>query len=435
MRMDRLGAEACDHDAWSKAVIDEGNERAAPPPCAWKPLPAPCSSCAVTRAAHLDCGFRGRNPQPLASGDDFAVAIARSEGELLLDARGRTLALPPHRDVLASQGGVATLYGPGDRVMFWSSHDGRASCEVVPLRGGIESPFVAFDQSIRGWVDGRAVVRATDGAWSIAADDPDGSTLSATAPHALRSGLDARVWAVQEPRASTFRLLAQRWGFAPIVVTQTEPHLQPVVLSVAPPPHGAGPRAPVVVLRDGVRLVAGDNGSVLRRTAVLSLHVPDPARGYREVAVPVGDQDHDCERDYEQRESHPKTADSDYTRDARLVRTSDDALWMLTVRHHVDCTYVLDEDHGGGEADEARHPPPPRMWRGVPSSARDAVEIFALEEDGSSSRSQRIAVSDPLDAGTRDAGVSTLEVAASGTSVLAVVGGLGLWLDMSRVRR
>jgi hypothetical protein len=394
-----------------------------------------CSHCAARRFAHLDCGFRGRNPIPHPSGSDFAVEVVSSVGDFRLDPQGHVLRLPYHRDVLFTASGVVTLaskssFGGGEGAMAWSEP---SRCELLPLRGDIEAPFVAHDQSIRGWLGGRMVLRTSDGAWQLATEDPSPSSLSALAPHAVASGLDARVWYVPGPITNTYRILAQRWGFPPVVIFETEEHVQPVVRSIAPPPVGAGPRAPVVLLTDGIRLVAGDNGSSLRKTGMVSLHVPDLQRGYRQVDLRLGDQDHECEETFDEHERHPRRGTSDFTSNVVLVRTSDDSLWMLARRHHSECEFILDRDASLDR--RSAHQPPPRMWHGKELRQSDVLEIYAVEADGSSSRRERIDLVDPLEPTAQDAGVTALEAVANGTSVLAISGGLGVWLDLGSVSR
>jgi len=390
----------------------------APVRCAWTAVTA--ARGAVARTAVLDCGFRGRTPTPVG----LAVVAHRPEGDFLLAEDGAVEALPPHDALVVTPSGPITFRRTGVATKIRS----RRSCEEVELPGALEGAFSAGDGSIRGWIDGRPAARRADGAWSIAEEEPAVAALDARAPHMPANGMDARVFVLRE--GESFRVVAQRWGFPAVVVTQTEPHVQPVALSWAPPRSGAGPRAPAVVLRDGVRLVAGDNGSVMRKTEKLALHVPDASRGYRELDVAVGEQRHDCSQTYGEGDSHPSRAESDYTDGAALARTVDDALWLVTRRHHEECAFVLDprpeiEREGPG------HPPPPRLWRGVPSVESDAIAFAALDEtSGRTGSALRVPVTL-----SKDGGATWLAVGASGTRVLAVLGGFAVWIDASKVSR
>ncbi len=217
----------CEADAWSQGLMPKQGE--SPARCAWQPVEPSCSHCAARRFAHLDCGFRGRNPIPHPSGSDFALEVISGVGDFRLDPQGHVLRLPYHRSVLFTANGVVTLvsktgFGGGEGVMSWSEP---SRCELLPLRGDIEAPFVAYDQSIRGWLDGRMVLRTNDGKWQLATEDASPTTLSASAPHAMASGLDARVWYVSGPVKNTYRILAQRWGFPPVVIFETQEHMQP----------------------------------------------------------------------------------------------------------------------------------------------------------------------------------------------------------------
>ncbi|HEY1960626.1 MAG TPA: hypothetical protein VGH28_33675 [Polyangiaceae bacterium] len=414
---------ACDAADARAVLADRDAHASARLRCAWTAV-TPAHG-AVIRTAMLDCGFRGAPPTPVALGGGRLAAVAhRPEGDFLLVDDGAVEALPRHDALVVTPRGPTTILHLGAATMLWST----SSCEVVDLPGALTSPFAADDGTVRGWIDGRTAKRAANGIWSIAEEDPALATLDARAPHAVRNGLDARV----EDRADgdLFRIVAQRWGFAAIVVTQTEPHVQPTQISIAPPEHGAGPRAPVVLLRDGVHLAAGDNQSIMGRTGKLTLHVPDASRGYRELDVHVGEQQHDCSQSYDQVRAHPSRAESNYTDGIALARTADDVLWLVTRRHHEACTFVLDPEPEI-ESEGPRHPPPERMWRGELREESDEIVVAALDEKtGATGAALRVPV-----AASKPNGATWLVVGASGTNVLAVLGGFAVWIDTSKVSR
>lgn len=405
--------------------------------CRWVPLEAPCSRCAVLRAAFADCGFRSQNPKPIALGSSTFTSIHhRSEGDYLLAEDGSLTPLPPNLSVVIVDGAPATLsHRLGGEMTLWSRPRGGEQCERVSLPGDFASPFVAPDQSIRGWIGDQPTMRARDGAWSVFAQ-PEVSTFRAPMPHQWASGLDAQVWTTFEH--ARFRILARRWGFPPVVITEVE--LQPVEISSAPPPRGAGPRVPAIVAHRGISLSPDDRESDELRSATFSVELPDRERGFRALPVDLGPQHAGCSKAHAEGERRrPERDVTEINENTKIVRTADDALWLVTRRSYDECTFKLDPPH-----EPSGVAPPPGMWRPVVSRKRGEIVIYSISEGASPEASEalRVALPEPpasLSKASSDSvmegGVVGLEVAASGSRLLVMVGGVALWLDMAKVDR
>jgi hypothetical protein len=345
----------------------------------------------------------------------------RTEGSFVLFEDGHVVPLPtglsPHEPVaLLGRSPIASFYGGETERYIWTPE----TCERMHVSGPAFSWFPSSAGSMRVFFPDGLGERSANGTWSRLAE-PALDALKLPAPHGNPEEHDYRIETRHEGN-QPFRLVAQRWGFPPVVVRELPG--QPVEISSAPPRAGASPRVPAVIAHRA--LAPGGSGPM----DPIEVELPHRAFGYAALAIDSGEEVRGCESSGNDSGERANRNRRVATLGPKLFRSSDDALWLALVRRQERCHFEGEYRNG-----PTPHSNPAEVPRLVIDDLRVELVVYAIREDGTPGATEVLRTEVPSGPGAPYEDARETSVAVSGRRAMFSFGEVTLWIDTAVLRR